>query len=803
MAADWNALDAKGKEEYVQLAEDDKARYTRELEEYKWLGSAENPLRETLTYPPKSYDFMVAHKNSKKLERADDKKRRTAAKEQGAAGEAGQGEGETQGEARRGPRRGEACAQEARLNGDGDGGVGLEEAQRARTEGVHSVPVRPADLQVHGEEGRARRDGLAALGRRIGNRRVELVRGGGGRRIPRQRQQGSEEQEHAGERRARGKSDSRAWDPAEAFLEPDLPLDDEGDEEEDDDEEEGDDEEDDDDDDDDDEEEDNRREELLERADAVGGVWYAQANLSSRVNTSEAAYRLAERAGAINFDHTPTSQIMGDLAFLASTYLAQRSKLSVTVTGVRSIRKLQHTLYYSSDRVRNFDITTTAEEAIRCDIILKCTGYWKNEAVKKLLGSSSIYPNNSVRDNLIFQAEAILDDPGGFQTPFGSSYVEAAAFSVLVFASDTKYDNVSKLDLVDAPVSQMTSQLMRTLKASSALAAAAYRRVIHRSLNYHERFLPEQFQAENAREWKHLSALSWAVGPPLNDLSDGYTRRSSKRVLKEQRPRQEQIMGTSSTPSWHPLCSSSMPAAIGTLRGLQTLQFAVLTTPTHVPRARWDTNQSSNNVSADYGSFVLVGILIDDGIDVAVYVGMLTQPVEGIVRSNSEYAPTFANVSSGLAHGTGTALGDPIEVGAAIGSFPEAMAIESSSLKGNMGHLESAASGGGILSSFSTSLGISLAAPNCQLRVFNPHLASLLKRANFSMPVEDLILIQCGDCATVRALSHGSGSLIHNFCWRSIRNTQLGFEYLGDSCDWHARCRNERATSRVRGTSLV
>ena len=48
-------------------------------------------------------------------------------------------------------------------------------------------------------------------------------------------------------RRGHGKSKSRAWDPAEAFLEPDSPSDDEGDdEEEDDDEEEGDDDDDDD-----------------------------------------------------------------------------------------------------------------------------------------------------------------------------------------------------------------------------------------------------------------------------------------------------------------------------------------------------------------------------------------------------------------------------------------------------------------------------------------------------------------------------------------------------------------------------
>lgn len=43
---------------------------------------------------------------------------------------------------------------------------------------------------------------------------------------------------------------------------------------------------------------------------------------------------------------------MGDLMFLASTYLAQRLKLSVTVTGVRPVRKMQHALCYSG-RDRN------------------------------------------------------------------------------------------------------------------------------------------------------------------------------------------------------------------------------------------------------------------------------------------------------------------------------------------------------------------------------------------------------------------------------------------------------------------
>lgn len=80
------------------------------------------------------------------------------------------------------------------------------------------------------------------------------------------------------------------------------------------------------------------------------------------------------------------------------------------------------------------------------------------------------------------------------------------------------------------------------------------------------------------------------------------------------------------------------------------------------------------------------------------------------------------------AHGTGTALGDPIEVGAAVGALYR---IRSSSLKANMGHLESAASGGGILSVFCTSLELTRMSPNCQLSVLNPHLVRLVQASAF------------------------------------------------------------------------
>ena len=49
------------------------------------------------------------------------------------------------------------------------------------------------------------------------------------------------------------------------------------------------------------------------------------------------------------------------------------------------------------------------------------------------------------------------------------------------------------------------------------------------------------------------------------------------------------------------------------------------------------------------------------------------------------------------AHGTGTALGDPIEVGAAAHALND-VEVASTSLKANLGHLEAVAGGAGTTS---------------------------------------------------------------------------------------------------------
>ena len=66
----------------------------------------------------------------------------------------------------------------------------------------------------------------------------------------------------------------------------------------------------------------------------------------------------------------------------------------------------------------------------------------------------------------------------------------------------------------------------------------------------------------------------------------------------------------------------------------------------------------------------------------------------------NEVATTFE------AHGTGTTLGDPIEVGSIVRVLLEGRSqteVHCASIKGNTGHLEAAAAGGGVSILFATS----------------------------------------------------------------------------------------------------
>lgn len=95
-----------------------------------------------------------------------------------------------------------------------------------------------------------------------------------------------------------------------------------------------------------------------------------------------------------------------------------------------------------------------------------------------------------------------------------------------------------------------------------------------------------------------------------------------------------------------------------------------------------------------------------------------------VIRQSMREAGVSPNlITIAECHGTGTALGDPIEVGALRGVLraDRTTPILKTSAKSNIGHLEAGAGVAGLIKCISM-LNYSAGAPNCHLLVLNPHL---------------------------------------------------------------------------------
>lgn len=78
---------------------------------------------------------------------------------------------------------------------------------------------------------------------------------------------------------------------------------------------------------------------LLEKDSGIGGIWRTYANARSQVNTSEAAYRLVDKAGRTNKDHSTTREILSDAIEVANT-LGNRLFLQAQVERVEPVTGL-------------------------------------------------------------------------------------------------------------------------------------------------------------------------------------------------------------------------------------------------------------------------------------------------------------------------------------------------------------------------------------------------------------------------------------------------------------------------------
>ncbi|MGW8186177.1 MAG: FAD-dependent oxidoreductase, partial [Desulfobacterales bacterium] len=80
---------------------------------------------------------------------------------------------------------------------------------------------------------------------------------------------------------------------------------------------------------------------LLEKRDLVGGIWSMYANRTSRVNSSECAYRLFEKKTRSNRDHSDTWEILEDIAQLSGK-VSERLFTEAEVEGIENDGKRYH-----------------------------------------------------------------------------------------------------------------------------------------------------------------------------------------------------------------------------------------------------------------------------------------------------------------------------------------------------------------------------------------------------------------------------------------------------------------------------
>ncbi len=116
--------------------------------------------------------------------------------------------------------------------------------------------------------------------------------------------------------------------------------------------------------------------------------------------------------------------------------------------------------------------------------------------------------------------------------------------------------------------------------------------------------------------------------------------------------------------------------------------------------------------------------------------GQAQQGLLGAAISDAGLSPGSVGVSE--AHGTGTALGDPIETGSLVGAVVRPAGRTDSKLalgagKANSGHAEPAAGASGLLK-LALQLAHGKVAPNAQLHVLNPHIIDAMRGVECVVP---------------------------------------------------------------------
>ena len=83
---------------------------------------------------------------------------------------------------------------------------------------------------------------------------------------------------------------------------------------------------------------------IIDKRDSIGGIWSMYANTTSRVNTSEGAYRLNENKIRSNRDHSSTRELLEDMVYL-SEHFTNTIYLNREVTAIKKVADGYHLEY--------------------------------------------------------------------------------------------------------------------------------------------------------------------------------------------------------------------------------------------------------------------------------------------------------------------------------------------------------------------------------------------------------------------------------------------------------------------------
>eukprot|EP00966_Prymnesium_polylepis_P114680 2650255-Prymnesium_polylepis.1 len=139
------------------------------------------------------------------------------------------------------------------------------------------------------------------------------------------------------------------------------------------------------------------------------------------------------------------------------------------------------------------------------------------------------------------------------------------------------------------------------------------------------------------------------------------------------------------------------------------------------------------------------------------------------------------------AHGTGTALGDPIEAGSLVGAVLVSCGVAPTSplalggVKANVGHAEAAAGMTGLIK-LVVALGCGEAAPNTQLRSLNPHVGGVLGSVKLELAVQRGLLIAANAWVGGVSSFGYAGTIVHAAVRGSAGGTRAELPFAKPLC---------------------